>query len=160
MKNLNLQDLIIQAMIGALYVVLVFLLYNFSYGQVQFRVAEALLVLVFFNKKNVIGLLLGTFIANFFGDFGIIDAVLGTLTTGLVLYFMILFKKLVPLALIFPVIFNAIYVGLLLYFMIDAPFLLSASYVAIGEFAVVYLVGLPLYYLLFKNKAFMELIEK
>ena len=66
MNKMYLKDLIFQALIGAIYVVLVLVLIPISFGQVQFRIAEALLVLVFFNKKNMIGLLLGTFVANLF----------------------------------------------------------------------------------------------
>ncbi len=170
MNKLSLKDLVFQALIGASYVVLVYVFYTFSFGAVQFRIAEALLVLVFFNKKNAIGILIGTFVANFLGDFGIIDAIFGTLTTYIVIYLMLLFKKHVAIALVWPIVLNAIYVALLLSFMLIAPgesfqtgftiYGISALWtVALGEAAVIYIIGLPLYYLLKRNKAFVELFE-
>lgn len=159
MKNLSLLDLIFQALIGATYVVLVLLLPALAYGQLQFRIAEALLILIFFSRKNMIGLLLGTLIANMFGDFGIIDAIFGTFATFLVLSAMTWIKVHVALRLIWPVIINGLYVGILLMFMLDLPFLETAIYVGISEALVVYGIGLPLYYALNKNQTFKSLFQ-
>lgn len=159
MKKLSLLDLIFQSLIGATYVVLVLLLPALAYGQLQFRIAEALLILIFFSRKNMIGLLLGTFIANFLGDFGIIDAVFGTLATFIALSLMSYIKMHVAFRLIWPVIVNAIYVGLLLMFMVDTPFLITGIYVGISEALVVYGLGLPLYYSLNKNQTFKSLFQ-
>lgn len=161
MNKLSLQDLIFQALIGASYVVLVLLLIPISYGDVQFRIAEALLILIFFSRKNAIGLLIGTFVANLFSPDGLelIDAVFGTLTTALVLFLMSLLKNKPVIALLFPVLLNAIYVALLLKLTYDLPLWLTMFSVGSGEAAVVYIIGLPLYYLLRKNQSFVELFN-
>jgi uncharacterized membrane protein len=159
MNKLELKDLVFQALIGASYVVLTLIFYGYSYGEIQFRISEALLILVFFNKKNAIGLIIGTFIANFIGDIGIIDALFGTLATSITLYLMLLFKKIKPVALIFPVIINAIYVGFLLNVLYDLPLWLTMLQVSLGEAAVVYILGLPLYYALYRNQSFTQLFE-
>ncbi|MFA6801024.1 MAG: QueT transporter family protein [Acholeplasmataceae bacterium] len=171
MNKLSLKDLIFQSLIGASYVVLVFVLYNFSYKALQFRVAESLLVLVFFNKKNAIGLLIGTFVANFLGDFGIIDAIFGTLTTFIVISFMLTLKKIKILSLLMPVIFNGLYVAILVtvFSMTSQDTFLTLLLamgplifltVAAGEAVVVYGIGLPLYYMLNKNDGFKAIFEK
>ncbi len=161
MNKLYLKDLIFQALIGAIYVVLVLVLIPISFGQVQFRIAEALLVLVFFSKKHMIGLLIGTFIANLFSpeSFGFYDAMFGTLTSAIAIYLMLLFKNHKFIAMLFPVLLNAFYVATLLNVMILVPFWLSVFTVGLGEAVVVYLVGLPLYHMLNKNQGFVEIIS-
>ena len=161
MNKLSLQDLIFQALIGAIYVVLVLVLIPISYGGVQFRVAEALLVLIFFSRKNTIGILVGTFVANLFSPdgFGIIDAIFGTLASGLALFLMSIFRKKVSLALIFPVLINAVYVAILLNVMLDLPLWINMLTVGLGEAVVVYLLGFPLFVTLNKNKRFLSLFD-
>ena len=156
MNELSLKDLIFQSLIGASYVALILLLPALAFGQIQFRIAEALLVLIFFSKKNALGLLIGTFVANMLGEIGIIDAFLGTFATAIVLALMHYIKAHVTIKLIFPVIINGLYVGFLLYFLYATPLLITIIYVSIGEALVVYLLGLPLYYALNKNQTFKE----
>ncbi|QWB95278.1 QueT transporter family protein [Mycoplasmatota bacterium] len=159
MNNLALKDLIFQALIGASYVVITIIFYGYSYGEIQFRISEALLILIFFNKKNAVGLIIGTFIANFVGDIGIIDAIFGTIATSIAIYLMLLLKKMKPLALLIPVIINGLYVGLLLQVLYDLPLWLTVGQVSLGEAAVLYIIGLPLYYALNRNKSFTALFE-
>lgn len=58
-RNFDLKDIVIQMTISAIYVVLVFVFYFMSFEAIQFRIAEILLVLVFFNKKHTIGIVFG-----------------------------------------------------------------------------------------------------
>lgn len=150
MKNFSILDLSRQAIIAAIYVVLVFALQWISFGDIQFRVAEFLLILVFFDKKSVVGLTLGVVIANLFSPMLAYDMTFGVAATLLTLTSMILLRKWPYVALLMPALFNGILVGYSLYLAFDLPFIISAASVAIGEFTVTYVFGLPLYYILKK----------
>jgi len=57
-----------------------------------------------------------------------------------------------------PAISNGIIIGLELYFVIDAPLLLSMIGVAVGELVVVVLLGNIIFYYIEKDKKLMEVI--
>ncbi|MDY0209871.1 MAG: QueT transporter family protein [Acholeplasma sp.] len=162
MFHFTLKDWIKQSLIAALYVSLVFAFIPISFGEVQFRVAEILLILVFFDKKVMIGLTIGTFVANFFTPASPMlpfDLTLGVLATFLSLLTMITIKN-KYIALFAPSVFNGLLVGLSLYLAFGTPLYLGMPSVFIGEFVVTYVVGLPLYKVLQKNTGFKELFEK
>jgi uncharacterized membrane protein len=137
----NIRQLSIMAVIAALYVALCYVSAPLSYGPIQFRIAEILLVLPFYNKKYCIPVIIGTFIANQL-MYGLIDMIVGTFATVLVCLVIILVKNklvIVPAA----TIINGIIIGLILYYFIPedfGPLWFIMITVAIGEFAVV-LVG-------------------
>ena len=81
------------AIVCALYVIMVFALGFMSYNSLQIRLAEILILLVLINKKYTIGVSLGCFIANLIGPFGLIDAVIGGTATLLSCIFVYKFKK-------------------------------------------------------------------
>lgn len=158
-RFLNTRQLVLNGLIAALYFTITLLTANVAYHGIQFRFAEALLLLVFIDKKLTFGVLIGTFLANFFGPFGLIDAVFGTLATVVALICMlVLASKVRPSVLnmaisgIFPTIVNALYVPLLLAFMDPTvtfeAYLPIALSVAIGEFAVVSLMGSVIFFAL------------
>ena len=68
------------AVIAALYATCTFIFAPISYGAIQFRIAECLCVLAFFYGEGVIGLTIGCFIANIFGN-GPLDIIFGTFAT-------------------------------------------------------------------------------
>ncbi len=68
------------AIIAAIYVVLSLATYQFSYLEIQCRVAEALCMTVFFTPAGAFGVCVGCFITNLFGG-SWIDMVFGTLAT-------------------------------------------------------------------------------
>ena len=68
------------AIIAAIYVVLSLATYQFSYLEIQCRVAEALCMTVFFGPAGAFGVCIGCFITNLFGG-SWIDIVFGTLAT-------------------------------------------------------------------------------
>ncbi len=70
------------AIIASLYCALTVLIAPLSYGPVQFRFSECLTVLAVFYPEAVIGLTVGCFFSNLFGN-GILDIVFGTLATFL-----------------------------------------------------------------------------
>lgn len=144
------------AIIAAIYTILTVMLSWISYGQIQFRVAEALLVLVLYKKSGPAGLVLGCLIANIFSPFGLPDIIFGTLGSIFAVSGIYLLKKQNILVSLLPgVVANAILVGLELKIFINLPFFLTAIYVAVGQAVVIYALGIPLYYALkkigFKN---------
>jgi len=145
-KGLDLKDIVIQMTISAIYVVLVFVFYFMSFEAIQFRIAEILLVLVFFNKKHTIGLVFGTFLANYFGAFGLIDALYGAFATLITCILLYTFRKQWLFALLlFPALIN----GLIISFEISFHFDTFQAYwfnfltIALGELVVVALIGIP-----------------
>ena len=159
MKDFSIKDLILNALIGAFYVALVLLFAELSFGQIQFRIAEVLLILLFFNKKLVPGLILGTFVANLILSPIAVDMIFGTLATIISIIGLINIKKRPAIALLFPVLINGIIIGVLLYAFYELPLIISMVYVSIGQAAVLYLIGLPLYYYLNKRDDIIELIK-
>jgi uncharacterized membrane protein len=155
---MNLKTLVQNALIAALYVILVLVLYFMSFDAIQFRVAEVLLVLLLFNKKYIYGIVLGTMIANFIGPFGSIDALIGGLAS-LLSCLALIYVKNKYISLLFPSIINGFIVGFEIYYIFDLkeiPFMLNVLYVFIGEFVVSYILGLIVYYILNKNERIKE----
>ncbi|MCD8095967.1 MAG: QueT transporter family protein [Ruminococcus sp.] len=161
MEALSTRRIVKSGVIAAIYVVLTVTLSVLSYGSIQFRVAEALMLLCLFSKDYVVALTLGCFIANIFSMVGVIDTVVGTAATlfaGVCIY-LSRNKLNFFTASIFPVLFNAVFVGLELWIVLNAPLVLSMIEVAIGEIVCVTIVGGLLMKALSKNKAFMSMIK-
>src|SRR5690554_150258 len=160
LQNFTIKDLLRQAIIASLYVVLVLIFHFVSFDAIQFRVAELLLILVFFDQKSVVGLTIGVVISNLFSPIMLYDIAFGTLATTITLLLMLLLRKWPYIALLIPSIINGPVIGLMLYIATGAPFLLTTLQVFIGEFVVTYIFGLPIYYLLkrlnFENIYFGE----
>lgn len=141
------------AVTGAAYAALTMLLAPISYGAIQCRVSEVLCILPFFIPCTAWGLFAGCAIANLLSAAGIFDVVFGSLAT--------------LLAALMPVVFNFVLVGAVLtWSLTDAVFPhLNASFwvfggqVALGEIAVLGVLGLPLMRLLPRNPKFREIIR-
>lgn len=143
MKNVSVNDIIQIAIIAALYVALTWALAPISYGSIQFRVSEILMLLVLFKPSYAIGLILGCFISNTTSSLGWYDMVFGTLATIIALIPMLKVKN-IWISAIFPVISNAIIVAIELYFALGIePIWLSMITVGLGEAVVLYLLGIP-----------------
>ncbi|WP_371380245.1 QueT transporter family protein [Sporomusa aerivorans] len=138
------------AVIAAMYAILTILLVPLSSGQLQVRVAEALTILPYFTPAAIPGLFAGCLIANIFTGEGIFDILLGPLVTLLAAFLTAKMpsKYLAPLP---PVILNAVYVGLLLYYTAELPMVLTMVLVAVGETVACYVIGYPLLLLLEKH---------
>jgi len=143
-------------MIGAVYAIITILFAPISYGMVQVRISEMLLVLPYFTPAAIPGLFVGTVIANLYGGLGILDVVFGSLATLLSAYLVSKTgnKYLVPLP---PVIVNAIVVGLVLHYVLNLPLYLTILWVGAGQVIACYGLGLPLLLLLEKRKHIFDL---
>ncbi len=138
-------------MIGAIYAIITILFAPISYGMVQVRVSEMLMILPFFTPAAIPGLFVGCVIANIFGGFGLLDVIFGSLATLLSAFLVskIGNKYLAPLP---PVIVNAIIIGLVLHVVLDLPLYLTVLWVGFGQLIACYGLGLPLLLLLEKRK--------
>ena len=144
------------ALIAALYVALTyfqnFLIPNSATWAIQFRASEALCVLALFTPAAIPGLTIGCLLFNIsFAGALPLDFLVGSLASGLAATGMWLTRKYTfkgyPLAgMLMPALFNALLVGWELTFYIGGGFLLNAVYVAIGEAAVLLILGSALYY--------------
>lgn len=169
MINKKTRFLVESAIIAAAYAALTLAVYPLSYGSLQIRFSEVLTVLPVFTPAAIPGLAVGCFFANIIGPYSWIDAIFGTFATLLAtictyLTRQIKFKNLPILPLIFPVIFNAIIIGLEInIFFLPAEdafsfsgFLISSLWVGLGELAVCSILGLPLYAAIDKSKLFTQ----
>ncbi len=158
MKNNNLKQLVRLSVVAALYVALTLALYPLSYGAIQFRVSESLMMLISYNPIYGISLSIGCLISNLASPMGVIDVCYGTLATVIASVLMLKIKNKYISSLI-PTIVNAIVIGIELKCYYDLPLMLSMAEVALGEFVVVTLIGVPLFKSLEKNKHISELLE-
>ena len=144
------------ALIAALYVALTYLQNLLIPGStswaIQFRVSEALCVLAFFTPAAIWGLTVGCFLFNISFAMALpLDWLVGSLATLLACGGMYLTRKLTvkglpALGLLLPALFNGLLVGWELSVYIGGGFWLNALYVAIGEVAVLLILGSLLYY--------------
>ena len=143
------------AIIAALYVILThmqnILVPNSASFAIQFRVSEALCVLALFTPAAIPGLTIGCLLFNItFAGALPLDWVVGTAASFTAAWAMWHTRKVtvrgLPLvSLLMPALTNAIFVGWELTVYIGGPFLLNASYVAIGEVVVLLTLGPILY---------------
>jgi len=132
-KKFTVNDFALQAMIAAVYVAITYIAYPLSFGSPQIRISEFMLILIFFNPKHSIGLLVGCAIANFLGEFAIIDMFFGTMASAIAIFLMLKTKNQL-LAFLWPAIINGVIIGLELHFLIGLPLFLTMGEVFIGEF--------------------------
>lgn len=155
--NKKVHFIVSQAIVSSLYVVLTLIVGPFSFNAIQLRISEILILLCFYKKDYIIGLSLGTFIANLFSPMLIYDISLGLLASVLSMIAISKSKNLY-IAIIFPVVFNGLLVGMSLYLALDLPFFLSALEVAIGELLAM-IIGIVLFKLLERNERFIKMIK-
>ena len=74
-KNLT-KRIVVTGVIAAIYTILTIILAPISYGPIQFRISEIMMLLAFVDPIYIIGLTLGCFISNILGGFGILDIIL------------------------------------------------------------------------------------
>lgn len=111
-----------------------------AYGPVQFRVSEALTVFACFDPAAVVGLTVGTAIANVASPIAVLDVPLGA---GLTLVATVAMWKIGPRwpALLAPVVVNGVGVGFELWLLADVPFWYAVAFVSLGEAVVLFTGG-------------------
>lgn len=170
--KLDTKSIATNAIIAAMYVALTYAFFFCSYGQLQVRVSELLMILAFFNPNYIIGLSIGCLIANIYSvtmGLTLLDMLFGTLATFLAGIFMSLCKHLI-VATIFPAITNAIIVGAELTFLmntdltsVNVPVLYwtNFGFVFLGEIIAVTVIGYAIFMITIKktNYKFLKVIN-
>lgn len=129
------------ALVAAVYAALTVVLAPFSYGAMQVRIAEVLMLLCVYRKRWCVALSLGCFIANLFSGMPA-DILFGTLATVIAAVLMYCIGKPVIASLI-PAVANGLIVGAELHFFYGMPYAATFLGVAAGELIAVALLGLP-----------------
>ena len=146
------------AIVTALYAALTLALQPISFGLVQLRISEVLVLLCFYRREYSISLILGCFIANCFSPMALMDMVFGTLATAIAVLPMFSIRNL-WFASLLPVISNALIISAELYIAYGQPYWLGVLTVGAGELIVVTVVGCALFKLgVERNKSLMALI--
>ena len=118
-KTISVLFLVQSAMIAAIYVVLTIVFAPISFGQIQFRIAEALTILPAFTPAAIPGLFVGCLIGNILGGAILPDIIVGSMATLLGAIFTYLLRNrskwLAPLP---PIIANTVH----LFFIMDIRF--------------------------------------
>lgn len=144
-----------QAAIAALYVALTMLFAPFSFGVIQFRISELLMLFILIDRRYIVGLTLGVFIANLFSPFGVVDLVFGTTATFLALLIYIVFAQRGYQRFILFIatltLCNAIIIGFeLTYLSVFPDFLFSMTTIGIAE--LILMITAVLFYITTKEK--------
>ena len=163
MKNRKSTVFIVKsAVIAALYAIMTVVISPLSYGMVQCRFSESLIMLCAFTPAAIPGLTVGCLVANIF-SFNPIDMICGTTATLLsaVVGYMLRKVKIGGIPWLTPlpaVIFNMIIIGLELsvYLPIEGHgflvgFFIQALSVFIGQVIACYIFGVPVYMLINKT---------
>ena len=156
MKKLNTRQIALNGVVAGLYAAITILTASFAYGDIQFRIADAMCLLVVLEPSLTVGLTLGCVIANIFSTVSVLDIVVGSLLTARM-------KKtwLLPLP---TILANAVLVGAMLAFVLTPEafwqgFALKGAQVAAGEIAVLYVLGVPLYLFMKKENVIGKILK-
>lgn len=146
------KQLIILSLCATIYIVLSLAVPSLSFGMVQFRIGEMLMVLPFINRKYSISLIIGCFIVNLFSPLGLVDILFGTSSTILMCLAISRVKNiwLVP---IIAGVLTGVMIGLELYYVLGMPLLISMLTVGAGEVVTVAL-GVIVFELIRKNNSY------
>lgn len=159
----NIRKLTLCAIVAAIYAIITIVAAPLSYGLVQFRLSEALIVLCCFEPFLGVGITLGCFLANLFSTVTVLDIVVGTAATALACLWTARCKNpwLMPLP---NILCNAVIVGGMLAFVmfpgnLTVGFATAALQVGFGELAVMYILGVPLYFFIKKSNFLIKALS-
>ena len=168
MKNFNVRFLAVSAAVCAMYVLFTVGISPISYGMIQFRISEVLVLLTFIDPAYIPSLILGCLISNFFSPFGMVDVLFGTIHTTTFLIMIALTRKVIKketlslfISSLWPAIFSFIIAFEITVILRDSSgtFLMWTLWVALGEFVVVTLIGVPLYKYILSRKDIIKLLR-
>lgn len=147
-EKLTTRQIALNGVVAGLYAAITILTASFAYGNIQFRIADSLCVLVVLEPSLTVGLTLGCLISNIFSTVSALDIVIGTAGTLLGCLLAARVKKdwLVPVPVILA---NAVLVGAMLAYVLTPDalvqgFFINGGEVLLGEAVVLYLLGVPL----------------
>lgn len=159
------------AIIAALYAALTYAFFFCSYGPVQVRISEFLVLLVFFNPNYIYGLTIGCILSNIYSPAmssfcSPLDIVVGTLATIIALILISLSKHLL-VATIFPALTNGFLLAWEFTFLANTEgnenailYWTNFGWVALGEIIAVSILGYAIFMVLTKRiKSFNKVID-
>lgn len=151
--------LVRMGLVAGIYFVLTLVFAPVAYGPIQFRLAEILNMLAFYNPIFGPAISLGVFLSNLSSPLGFYDLIFGTLHTFLSLFAMSKTKNKF-LASLWPTIFSFI-IGFELFLVygggLKGFFTMTLS-VMVSEFIICTLISLVVYQILEKNVVFQRLV--
>lgn len=148
MKN---KKIAINGIIAAMYVAMT-LINPISYGYIQFRISEIMIIYSLINKETRTGCLVGVAIANLFSPLGVIDVVAGVMT-GVILYYAI--DRIKAGNIIKCLMYSlecGIIIGAELYLVYKIPFVVSFASITVSQ-AIISLIAIPICNRISKIKA-------
>lgn len=161
-KTYELKDtnfLVKSAVIASLYAAMTLMFPALSYGPIQLRFSEVLVLLVFYNERFIPGLVLGCFLANFASDMVVFDVIFGTLSSYLAFIF-IKNQKNLFIASLFPVLFVSV-PAIGTYILLDSTtaFFIILFEFMLSEFLVVSIIGVIIFKFLENNEGLIKKIK-
>jgi uncharacterized membrane protein len=126
-------DLVLAAFIAALYVGLIELFHPISFQAIQVRVANALIGTVpILGWPAIIGITLGVLIGNITSPLGLIDLI-SAIPTFIGLYIIYRLRNTsVLLGLTIYTIILSLWVGFMLWYVLNLPYMITVAYLLIG----------------------------
>ena len=143
MKHFTLTQLVRGGLIAALYAILALALPELSYGPLQLRFSEGLVLLPLLFPEAVPGLIIGCFLANLGSPFGILDIVCGTICTGLAAWLTFRFRHNIVIAAAAPIIINGLGVSAYIAWLSQELYLTIAGLILLSETVAVVGLALP-----------------
>lgn len=163
MKRIPVKKIAYSAVVAAMYFALTLLLQPISFGPVQFRLSEALVMLPYIMPESILGITIGCAAANAFSTFPVYDVIFGSLAT---LIAGILTSKIKNawLSGLPPVLLNALVLPLMWYLLgTDAAYWVNLISITLSEAVVIFFIGVSLVLLIKKKvpslvtrKAFLD----
>lgn len=147
------REIALMSIVAGLYVAVTWLVAPFAYGQIQLRLSEGFNHLAIFNKRYIIAISIGVFIANLTSPLGIIDVIFGTLGTLVMTslsYWLAQKVETLWLKLALSVLIDTVMmwsVALEQYWIFKLPFWLSYGWLAAGEFCSLLIGAILIYFL-------------
>jgi Predicted membrane protein len=159
MSKNKIKTLTYNALLAAIYATLTITLHPISYGVISFRVSEILVLLAFYQKKYIIGLIIGCLISNLASPLGLPDIIFGTFSSAIVCYLLSKSKN-IWFSPIYAAIPTGLIIGFMLWSVLKLPLIESIIYVSLGEALIVF-IGVLIFkgamkYEGFKNLVFMK----
>lgn len=146
MNTKKTQLIVHSSMIATIYIVLVIMAAEISFGPIQFRIAEALTILPYFTPAAIPGVTIGCFLSAILTGADMLDIIFGSLATLIACIMSYKLRKnkfLVPLP---PIISNALIIPWVLRFAYGEvmPIYFMMITIAIGETFACYGLGMIL----------------
>ncbi len=153
-----LQKIADNSIVAAIYFVLCIVSAPLCYGQIQVRIAEAMVLLCFFRRDFIVGLTVGCLLANLNSTLGAWDIVMGTAATLISCFLIAYASPKLLIAVIWPVVTNALVVGFELWWLLKLPFWMNVLWVGIGE-TIAVMLGYLFFMLSMKSKIVIKAIR-